>query len=129
MADHTQTVTNAMSLFGPSAGNQWNFFLWGTGNWGASEDIGTGLDKAPLTETITLTVALPKDFVKDPLNNTVNLSSDISSIMRAFGIWDYVFTRPTSDGDSKLFDQFSLISVAGDDFSQVSDGSTTWTGV
>lgn len=148
MADFTQTIINFMPLAGHGEAQYWNVIVWGTDHWGWDPDMQTDTDVAPdmaglglavalgqdvvfegTGNTLTLSESLPKDFVKEPVVATITLASSIESIMRAWGIWDYVFTKPTSDGDEKVFDQFSKVSDASDDFTKVSDGSTDWTGV
>jgi hypothetical protein len=129
MADFTQTVTNSLQTMGSSEPTLWNAMEWGTDLWGYTDDVWTDLDNDPILNTLTLSDSLFKEFVKAPLTETITFTEDLTSIMRAFGIWDYVFTKPTSDGDEKVFDQFTRVSDPDDDFTQVSDGSTTWTGV
>ena len=148
MADHTQTIINYMPLAGHGEAQYWNVITWGTDQWGWDPDMVTDTVKAPDMANLNLSVALGqdvvfegtgntmdladavgKDFVKEQLTETITFASSIESIMRTWGIWDYVFTKPTSDGDEKVFDTFSKVSDGSDDFTQVSDGSTDWTGV
>ena len=49
------------------------------------------------------------------------------AIMRAWGIWDYIFTKPTADGDEKIFDEFTKVSDGSTSWTKVADGSTSWT--
>jgi hypothetical protein len=69
--------------------------------WSSDEIIGTYLGK---------------DFVKEPWTDSIDLTEDIESIMQAWGIWDNIFTKPTTDGQDKVFDESG----------KVSDGSTSW---
>ena len=128
MADFTQTITNTLNTFGISAGNQWGFMVWND-EWGASEDIGTGLDKEPLVLPLAIGETEHLDFVKAPYTNTIGIAAAIDPVMRAFGIWDYVFEGPTTDGTERVFDQFTKVADGDDDFTVVSEPSTTWTKV
>lgn len=128
MADHTQTITNSMGVFGGSEPTLWNDFLWGTGLWGYTNEIIDDVDKGPFVETITLTDGISK-HVELTIGDSLTLTGSIESIMKSWGIWDTVFTRPTTDGDSKVFDDSTRVSDPSDDFTQVADGSTPWTGV
>ena len=148
MADFAQTIVNTMGLAGLGEPQLWNVVEWGTDHWGWDPDMETHANVAPNMAGLALSVALgqdvvfegtsndmalsesyPKDFVKEPLTETITFASSIESIMRTWGIWDYVFTKPTTDGDEKVFDVFGKVSDGTDAFTQVADGSTDWTGV
>jgi hypothetical protein len=127
MADHTQTVTNSMNIF-TTVPQLWNAFEWNE-NWGESGRTCKAFEKAPISNTASMEQNQGRDFVKAPVTNTMTFTEDLESIMRAWGIWDFVFTKPTTDGDEKVFDEFSKVSDGTDAFSKVSDGSTDWTEV
>jgi hypothetical protein len=147
MADHTQTVTNQLgAIMGMGQPNLWGTMVWND-DWGYDADMQTETDKG-IANTGTLTVALGqdvvfegtsntltfsdaygKDFVKEPWTDAITHSGALEAIMRAWGIWDFVFAKPTTDGDEKVFDEFSKVSDGTDAFSKVSDGSTDWTEV
>ena len=127
MADYTKTITESVTMLGMSDANLWGTFLWGE-LWGSSEDLRKEFDQAPLGNSVTLTDALGKDFVRDFITNNIAMDDpQLSSIMRAWGIWDYVFTKPTTDGDEKIFDQFSKVSDGSTSWTKTTDGSTSWT--
>ena len=145
MADFTQTVTNNLPLMAMSPAVYWNALTWGTDNWGLDGDTITEMDKGitnatsisttigndfvkePYTNTLDFSVALGKDFVKAPFSSTLKLTEDISSLSRGYGIWDYVFTKPTSDGDEAVYDVSAKVSDTSTTWTGVSDTSTTWT--
>lgn len=124
MADFAQTVTNQMNIF-TTVPQLWNAFNWGT-NWAENGNTWKDVVRAPLTTSVDIEDSQGVAFVKSPLSNTIDLSEDLESIMRAWGIWDYLFASPTSDGDSAVYDQFTKVSDGTDSFSKVSDGTTTW---
>jgi hypothetical protein len=146
MADHTQTITNTLgSIMGMGQPTLWNAFTWGTDNWGYDADMPTDVDVAPDMADLTLTVALGqdvvfegttntmvlsdaygKDFDKAPITESIVFTEDIESIMRAWGIWDNIFTKPTTDGQDKVFDEFDRVSDGSTTWTPVSDGSTSW---
>ena len=148
MADHTQTITNRLgAIMGMGQPNLWGTMVWND-DWGYDSDMPTDVETAPDMADLTLTVALGqdvvfegtgntltlsdaigKDFVKEPWTDTVTHTGALEAIMRTWGIWDFVFTKPTTDGDEKVFDTFSKVSDGSDAFSKVSDGSTDWEGV
>jgi hypothetical protein len=128
MADFTQTVTNSLSVLAASPGTEWNDFNWGEQNWGQDEDLWTDTGKW-LSENLYLTVALHKDFVKSPISETITLTEDLSSLSKSIGIWDYVFTKPTVEGQDKVFDESSKVSDADTAWSDVSEASSTWSDV
>jgi hypothetical protein len=128
MADHTQTITNAMNILGVSAGNQWNVLVWGTDEWGASEDLGTGVGKW-LTETMGLDDAVGKDFVKAPLTESITFTDSIDSVLREWGIWDYIATKPDTDWTERVDDESSKVGDPSSTYAAVSVPDTTWTGV
>lgn len=126
MADHTQTVTNSFKVLGMSIGTKWDAAVWDTDLWGVDEDLATAVGKFLDSENITITQTMGKDFVRAAINNAITIAEDIESIEKTIGLWNYIFSKPTIDGDSKLFDQFSKIADGTDAFSAVSDPSTDW---
>ena len=118
-----------MQVLGVSPPTLWGVAVWGTDNWGVDEDVWTDTDHQ-VANSLTLTDSLPiKEYGHLVALGTMGISSDITSLLREWGIWDYIYAKPTTDGDDQVTDQFSKVSDATDAFSKVSDASTTWTGV
>lgn len=145
MADLTQTVTNRIPIMAMSPAVYWGTLVWGTDNWGFDGDTITEFEKGIVNSTsittaiyediehlvglgtIALSDALGKDMDKAPLTETLLLSEDVASLTRGYGIWDYVFTKPSSDGVNAVYDVSSKI--ADDEsttWTKTSDGSTDW---
>ncbi len=118
MADHTQTITNGLNVLGVSPGSLWGTFQWNT-NWGNDEDVWTDTEKGLTNLTLNLEQVLSKGIEIDPITNTIVVTEDLSALLRALGIWDYVFTKPTTEGREAVYDEST----------KVPDGDTTWTGV
>lgn len=124
MADFTQTVTNSLTVLSASPPNLWNNFNWGD-NWGQDEDLWTESDKG-VTNLLSLTLLLSKSIVKSPLTETLTLTENLESLRRSLGDWDYVFTKPTTDGDEAIYDESSKVANASTSWSSVSEASSTW---
>lgn len=144
MAELTQTITNRLPIMAVSPAVYWNALTWGTDNWGRDEDVITETEKGIANTlnhataifediehlvnlgTLTPSSDVPKDFEKAPLTETISFSEDISSLKRSIGIWDYVFTKPTSDGDEAVYDVSSKVADDDTSWSDVSEASSTW---
>jgi hypothetical protein len=131
MADLTKTVTSTMTVLGVSQPTLWGNFEWGAEEWGATGDLCKAFDKAPLTNTLTMTENNGRDFNKAALTESINLTDDLNPVEKSWDgdLWKYIFTKSTTDGTEKVFDQFTKVTDQDDDFSEVSGNSTSWTGV
>jgi hypothetical protein len=125
MASFAQTVANSLNVLGVSPPSLWGVMVWGTDNWGVTEDVATSYEKG-LSETITLTDALGKSYDLTPIADTITLTESPLEINRSIGIWDYNFTKPTIDGSEAVYDESSKISDPSTTWTKQSDGSTTW---
>jgi len=125
MADYTQTITNSLNVLAASPPTLWGSFNWGEQNWGQDEDLWTDTVKG-ITETLYLSDAYGRAFVKAPLTETITFTENLESLKRSIGVWDYVFTKPSSDGDEAIYDVSSKVGDASTTWSAVSNVSTTW---
>ena len=125
MADLTQTITESMTMLGMGEVALWGVFEWGE-NWGYTGELETETDKC-LTNSLTMTDSRANEVDLEPFRNGIAIDeSVVEAIMRAWGIWDYVWTRPTSDGDQKVFDESTAVSGTSSTWNAVSDGSADW---
>ena len=144
MADHTITISNALSPVGVGPVQLWNTMLWNE-QWGSSADVIEDINVAPDMADLTLTPAIPgvdgthiidgntlvlSDAVgKDvtlTIINAITFTEDLSFILKQLGDWDYIFPLPTTDGRDKLTDGFGQVAAGSDDFSKVANGSDDW---
>lgn len=124
MADLTKTITNSMNVLGVSPGQHWGTFQWNT-NWGNDEDVWTDTNKQfPIT--LTIENILTKHY-ELTITNTIDLTENLTSVERELGIWDYVFTKPTTTALEQVYDEFSKQADASTTYAAVADASTTWT--
>jgi hypothetical protein len=126
MADLTITITNSMNMLGVSEGNRWGEFLWSE-VWGVSEDVWTDTDKG-VANPLTVEDRVYKS-VELSMLNSIALSSDIVSVRRSIGLWDYMWTKPTSEALDQVYDVFSPASNQDSTWADVPDASDTWTEV
>jgi hypothetical protein len=144
MADLSQTITNTLPIMAISRAVYWNALTWGTDNWGRDEDVITETEKGianTLTHStaifediehlldfgaLTVSSSVPKEFIREPITETIDFSADIESLMRSIGIWDYLFTKPTADGEEAVYDVSSKVADVSTDWSSVSEASSTW---
>ena len=125
MADFSQTITNEMPIYGISPAEPWDVMEW-EDNWDNDGDVVTEFDKgvtntATLTDvvgknpehvlgsTLSMTDEYPKDFVREPVSNTMVLTDSMDEITRGYGIWLYLFTRPTDEVEDAVYDQFTKV--------------------
>lgn len=125
MASFAQTVTNSLNVLGASLPSLWGVLIWGTDNWGVTEDLATSFEKG-LFETITLTDTLGKSYQLTPISDSIAFSGSDLEINRSIGVWDYNFTKPTIDGAEAIYDESTKISDPSTSWSKQSDGSTEW---
>jgi hypothetical protein len=123
MADFTQTVTNSLNVLAASPGSLWGTFQWNE-TWGQDEDLWTDTNKAVSINLVVENI-LSKSF-EFTITNTLSLSADVSELTRSIGIWDYVFTKPSTDGDEAVYDESSKVADASTEWSDVTEASSTW---
>jgi hypothetical protein len=115
---------NVLSASPPSL---WNNFNWGEQNWGQDEDLWTDTNKG-IFETLNIEDVLHKS-VTLTITNTLTLTENLESITKSIGNWNYVFTKPTTEGDEKVFDESSKVADSDTSWSDVSEASSTWSDV
>ena len=147
MADFTQTVTNNLPLMAISPAVYWNALTWGTDNWGFEGDIITEVDATIALGTTAFTTAIANEVehavglgtlvltdvygreFEITFGESLDLTEDIENIMRSLGIWDYVFTKPTTDAQDQAYDESTRVEDGSTTWTPVSDGSSTWSDV
>ena len=125
MANLSITVTNSLTVLGSPPSNLWNDLVWGTDDWGYSDDLITSFDKG-IANGITLTDAIGKQIDKITLTDSITFSGALESIFKSIGVWKYNFVRPTIDGDEAVYDESTKVTDPSSDWTKVSDGSTNW---
>jgi hypothetical protein len=129
VADLSITISNQINTFGIEPSNKWNEFLWGE-NWGyGNTDLKTELSHFLISEAIGLAdswstvVTFFKTFA-----NTITTDGDASEQELTDGSgYNYVFTRPTIDAETRANTTFSEVEGAGSSWSEVSGTSGGWT--
>lgn len=146
MAALSQTVTNSLPLMAMSPAVYWNALTWGTDNWGYDGDTITEMDKGIanatsistaifeevehlVAERLAVESAVPKHIEVTPMIAAINLTEDVTSLSREWGVWDYIFTKPTIEAVDAVYDEFSKVGDTSSGYSTVTTSSTTWTGV
>jgi hypothetical protein len=125
MADFAQTITETISLLGMGELALWGTFEWGE-DWGYTGELETEADKC-LSNSMTFAEDRFHDFEKAPIGNSLDFDeTGIEAIMRAYGIWDNVFTKPTTDGDEKIFDESTPVSDTDTSWTASPDDSSSW---
>lgn len=141
MADHTQTVTNAVRFFGGGPSTKWGqavfayTMTWGTAKWGSGDTTSDTINSIPFTfmkvidnslaGATSLTVSV---FAFRSITNTVSPSSDMT-IMRLYdgtGLWNTVFTGATTNADSATSASWSDSASSTVSYTCGSVSSITW---
>jgi hypothetical protein len=123
MALLSKTITNTLGVKGGSPGTLWGTAVFGTDVWGVDQDVWTETDKG-IAETLALSDALGKETSK-AITESMSLSVQLD-VTRTWGIWDYQFTRPTSDGEQQVLDEFTKVSDNSSDYTSVTTPATEW---
>jgi hypothetical protein len=144
MANLAITIVNTIPVMGISRSEQWGVLVWGTDNWGSTEEVETNTNKQianPLSfatsntfqvehllnfGTMVLSSAISRNFVRSPITNAISFTDDITEITRGDGTWNDIFVRPTTEGTEKIFDEFDRVTDGSDGFTKVPDGTTEW---
>lgn len=125
MADYAQTITESISMLGMGELALWGTFEWGE-DWGYTGELETEADKC-LSNSIAFAENRFHDIEISPIGNTLDFDETaIESIMRSWGVWDKVWTKPSSDGDDKVFDESVAFPDTSTSWSDVSDDQTDW---
>lgn len=127
MADFTQTITNAVGIFG-HAPSLWGTMIWGQDNWGdGSQTLSKDVEKNLDAEALTLADSYSKD-VEHPL--------DAQSIATAFemtgetlqdgnGYYE-VFVRPTTDAEDRNLTEFDEESRTSSSWTEATGPNDDW---
>ena len=135
MADHVQTVTNSLNLFGGGPSTKWGAnaaatytMTWGTSKWGeGTEDIRQDVEHGPITGTITLSEPTLAFSVTKLLSETMTLSSDSSDQGLQSGSWNYIFPSNQTDADNQLVPSWAAGTAGSSSWTSGTVGTTTWT--
>jgi hypothetical protein len=127
VADLSITISNRISVSGPSPTNKWGSFNWGQ-NWGESGDGYFTVGKN-LSESIALAVAVtPVMEFNRTISDGITVSSSINFGTLTDGSgYSYVFPNNVTDLDSRFIPTWAESSEASTSFSESSEPSTTWT--
>lgn len=146
MPELSITVASTFGVFGLSPTNKWGSMVWGTDNWGNTEDLTFEIEKV-YGNTQSMTISIIKDaeisvsstqsvsdgYSKEPdksFANSINMSSDATEIIRidAAGFY-YIFGGGIIDGEEQVITSYSQVAIASDPFTKLAITSTTWVGV
>ena len=116
-----------MQVFGVSPGSLYGDAVFGTGLYGVDEDVWTDGDKQ-ITESLTLSDSQGVAFTHS-IFDAISLSSAVNPVMKAWGIWDYVFPGPTTEGEDQDSSAWDNVDTDGLTWTDVSDTSRNWTDV
>lgn len=144
MTEHTKTISNSLQCLGLGYPTIWNSFLYGTGVWGEGS-IGIGQD---VVKALPVTYGLATSRMKD-IGGSVNITLPIdlipckeaeitvtstftpltfetSSETLSIGIWDYVFTKPSTNAEDRTPASFTSVSTASGSWTSNVTASTVW---
>ena len=128
MANFTQTITNAISVFGPAPSNKWNAYNWNAFKWGeGTADLAASVAKF-LTNSVSATnsVSLVADFNMS-LSNAISTAEDMVSQELTDGEgYDHVFPGGVTNAEDRVSASWSQGSGSSPSWSQATASSTTW---
>lgn len=147
MADHSQTVTNVISLLGQDPPNSWGEYNWGEFDWGSGgpvEDVimavthlisnSQGVNTAIIEQiehllgtTITLAEAWSRGVIRDIIVNPVTLAEDISDLLVETGTWDRIFPDGTNNGTLRAGSSWTQPASPSDGWVKSTNPSDGWT--
>jgi hypothetical protein len=148
VADFTQTISNALTVFAGKVTQKWGAtdnMVWGTSMWGYKGDFSEIQVEKQITNSLTLadpafvfsvehliseslsiadaqTVSFEK-LITESLTTTGDSSSQ--TLQDASGYF-YVFTRPTTNNENTVNTSYSSQSAGTTSFTSLSNTSTSW---
>jgi hypothetical protein len=126
MADFSITVSNTINMLGEPA-SLWGDMVWGVDKWGAgSEDLQVAVNKL-----IDNSQSFSQDILNKQISHRIDdqdipLTSDATVIGVRSGIWDYVYTLPTTNNDLAAHTSYTSSTVGTTSWTCAAAGSTTW---
>ena len=105
MADLTQTITNSIDLLGPSPASEWGVMLWGTGLWGATNDMEFEIGKW-LAETANLSDTYSFGLAHI-ISHNLSVVSSIDLIALTDGSGYTYLLKGESDPDNRVFPDYT----------------------
>lgn len=127
MATLTKTISNRISVSGPTPTNKWGTMLWGQ-NWGESKDGILSVNKL-LSNVLTFTDAFQSAASK-LISNTIVFRSGVDFVSLSDGSgYKYVFPDNTTDPDNRYFPTWTEHSDPGTDYDADERPDTTWSDV
>jgi len=82
MVDYVKTFTNSLNVYGASEANRWNSLVFGTDNWGTTEDLPLVFEKG-IFNTLATTSTVGKDILHG-YNNSLDMSSTVGKDFSRF---------------------------------------------
>ncbi len=126
MADLTVTISNAVVCVGPDP-SRWGAFVWGVDPWGNGIDLATDFSKAwSDSQALSDQVSLEATFnisLNDSISSTFEMSNE--GLRDAAG-YSYVFTRPTTDAETRSLTTYTTPSGATTSWTSGLEPTTSW---
>lgn len=144
MANHSITVTNALTFFGPSGATIWNAFTWGAANWGQSSDLGTQVEHVVDTtlsptsddvkyvrhatddQALTLASELSK-YLTRIIENSFSLTGDMYSerLQESAGYF-YLYPDRTTEIENRVTASYASATRPGSTWTSGTVAATSW---
>lgn len=131
MADFSKTISNSINCLGPAPSTKWGTgtpytMTWGTSKWGeGTEDLQIAFIKV-ISESVIPSDSVAKSASKQ-LSDSLTLSGDMGSESLQDGSgYYYVFSTPTTDGESRLIPTYAEGSVSSQSYTCLSVASINW---
>ena len=132
MADFTKTISNSVNAFGGGPSSKWgeaNYpytFTWGTTKWGEGTfSIVFSVEKLIENSTAPDTTLIFE--VEKLVSEAFTASGDMSGEALSDGLWNYVFTSDTTEGEQRDSANWSDTSQASTSYTCIAAASTIWT--
>lgn len=135
MANFSKNITNAVNVFGQGPSTKWGqtngtpyTFVWGVSTWGEGYSLPIDVRKIISNALLPTWNYSRSDQVKVSRIGTFVATSDMDSeeLRDGTGLWEYVFTSDTVEGESRSFAQWSEGAEPTTSFSCQTAGSTSW---
>lgn len=125
MADLTKTITNTVSVNGPSPASTWGTMVWGDGFWGETKDTRVDFGKW-LSESVVITTRAEFSFSK-VLQNALGVSSSIDLISLTDGAgYTYVLQGGATDPSNRYFPSYTADVASSVSYTARTPSSPSW---
>lgn len=124
MADLTKTITNTLTVLGPTPASEWGSMVWGQDNWGETKDFELEIGKW-LAESVNLTDAY--NFgIAHKISEGFSVSSSIDLVALQDGSGYTYILKGASDPNDRYFPTYTEQTASDPSYTEDTANDPGW---